>query len=239
MDNNIKNQNETHSELSFNTTVNAVKDNFNVYLFTVSIFIIILDQITKVYIKGFNLFGFEHIGFLRGEIIESYFNDSIMITFVENPGMAWGIEFGPLKILLSMFSFVAGGAIFYYLTKIKGASLGVRIGFTLIMSGALGNGIDRVFYGYFYGYESLFYGYVVDFIQVDIPDIFGMTHWPVFNVADASVSCGVVLLLFFNKKIPTLESVFPKYFKNKDIENQYDEKAKDNSAENIEDIEKN
>jgi len=237
MNNTIK-QTETISELTENKSSNILKDNYNICLFSASIFIIILDQITKIYIKGFNLFGFEHIGFLRGEIIESYFNDTIMITFVENPGMAWGIEFGPLKILLSMFSFVAGGAIFYYLTKIKGASLGVRIGFTLIMSGALGNGIDRVFYGWFYGYESLFYGYVVDFIQVDIPDMFGMTHWPVFNVADASVSCGVVLLLFFNKKIPTLESVFPKYFKNKDIENQKDEKATNDSTDNNEEIEK-
>jgi len=237
MNNTIK-QTETISELTENKSSNILKDNYNICLFSASIFIIILDQITKIYIKGFNLFGFEHIGFLRGEIIESYFNDTIMITFVENPGMAWGIEFGPLKILLSMFSFVAGGAIFYYLTKIKGASLGVRIGFTLIMSGALGNGIDRVFYGWFYGYESLFYGYVVDFIQVDIPDMFGMTHWPVFNVADASVSCGVVLLLFFNKKIPTLESVFPKYFKNKDIENQKDEKATKDSTDNNEEIEK-
>jgi len=210
-----------------------IKDNYNIYLFIVAGFLILLDQITKIYIKGFNLFGVEHEGFYKYDTINTFINNIVIITFVENPGMAWGIEFGPLKFILSLFSFVAGGAIIYYLIKIVGHHLGVRIGFTLILSGALGNGIDRVFYGWFYGYEILFYGYVVDFIQVDIPDIFGMTHWPVFNIADASVSCGVVLLLIFNKKIPTLEVAFPKFFKKDnekvakiDYENEFDDNNK-------------
>jgi signal peptidase II len=76
----------------------------------------------------------------------------------------------------------------------------------LILAGAFGNFIDRMFYGVIYGNSPLFYGLVVDFIQVDIPDItfnsITYTHWPVFNIADSCVSIGMVFLLFFNKFIP-------------------------------------
>jgi signal peptidase II len=59
-----------------------------------------------------------------------------------------------------------------------------------------------MFYGVFYGSDPLFYGKVVDFLQVDIPDItiWGevYTHWPVFNIADSCVSIGVVMLLILS-----------------------------------------
>lgn len=75
----------------------------------------------------------------------------------------------------------------------------VRFSLTLLLGGAVGNLIDRMFYGVLYGEGPLFYGKVVDFLQVDIPDVslFGelYTHWPVFNVADSCVSVGVVTLL--------------------------------------------
>ena len=89
------------------------------------------------------------------------------------------------------------------------------------LSGALGShwrgtlfgaGIATL-YGVLYGEGALFYGLVVDFIQVDIPDVnwFGQvyTHWPVFNVADSCVSCGMVLLFILNKKIPMLNQLEP------------------------------
>ena len=81
----------------------------------------------------------------------------------------------------------------------------------LIFAGATGNMIDRVFYGVFYDYAPLFYGKVVDFILVDIPNIniFGKyyDYFPVFNIADSCVSVGIVLLLFYNKHIPTLSEL--------------------------------
>jgi signal peptidase II len=74
-----------------------------------------------------------------------------------------------------------------------------RLSYMLIFSGAVGNLIDRMFYGVLYGESPLFEGKVVDFLQVDIPDIvwFGVeyTHFPVFNLADSCVSIGVVLML--------------------------------------------
>jgi signal peptidase II len=176
-------------------------------------FLIVFDQVTKLVVKGFNLLGFEHKGMHLGESI-NVFGTWLRWTFVENEGMAFGIKFGIFKIFLSLFSILAGGALGYYLYKIRHIHWGVKTGISLIMAGALGNMIDRVFYGVFYGTDPLFYGKVVDFVQVDIPDVnvFGLfyTHFPVFNVADSCVTVGVCTLLIFNKFIPSFESIFPK-----------------------------
>jgi len=81
-----------------------------------------------------------------------------------------------------------------------------------IFTGAFGNLVDRVFYGLFFNYSTLFYGRVIDFIQVDIPDItiFNLhyTTFPIFNVADSCVTIGVVFLLIFHNRIPTFSQVF-------------------------------
>ncbi|MCL5992150.1 MAG: signal peptidase II, partial [Bacteroidetes bacterium] len=148
-----------------------------------------------------------------GESI-SVIGDFLQITYVENSGMALGITFGTGKIFLSIFSIIASIGLAYYLYKLEGFSMWVRIGVMLIFAGAFGNLIDRVFYGVFFNESPLFYGRVVDFIQVDIPDInfwnIHYTHFPVFNVADSCVSVGVVLLLIVHKKIPTFNDVFKK-----------------------------
>ena len=183
-----------------------------------SFILIAFDQITKLITKGFNIFGFSREGMRLGESIE-VIGDFLRFTFVENPGMAFGIEFGWGKIFLSLFSIFAAIALAWYLFKIDGYDKFARTGIMLIFAGAAGNMIDRVFYGVFYGESALFYGKVVDFIQVDIPDvnIFGLyySHWPVFNIADSCVSCGVVLLIFFHHKLPSLNEI-----KNKGISNE-------------------
>ncbi len=172
-------------------------------LFVISFLFIVLDQVTKLLVKGFDIFGVKVEGFYYGEIIP-VFGDTLALTFVENPGMAFGIEFGVGKIFLSLFSVFAGVGLSWYLYKIKFANNFVRIAIMLILAGAVGNMIDRVFYGVIFGESALFYGKVVDFILVDIPDVFGMSHWPVFNVADSCVSVGIVLLVFFNNKLPSI-----------------------------------
>ncbi len=189
--------------------------------FTLAIVFILLDQITKVLVKGFNLFGFNHEGFNYGESI-SVLGDFLHFTYIENPGMAFGISFGAGKIFLSLFSVVAAAGLGWYLSKITFAKRAVKLGITLIFAGAVGNLIDRVFYGVFYGEMPLFYGKVVDFIQVDIPDIdlFGLyySHWPVFNIADSCVSVGVVVLLFVHNYLPNLDTIRPKKIKEKTTE---------------------
>lgn len=183
-----------------------------ILLFIISILLILIDQITKLLIKGFSGFGIYINGFDYGERIEVIGN-YLQFTFVENPGMAFSIEFGAGKIFLSLFSIIASILLALYIKKIGKKPIGFQIAVLLIFAGATGNMIDRVFYGLIYNYAPLFYGKVVDFILVDIPDVslFGKSYdyFPVFNIADSCVSVGIVLLLFYNKYIPDLKELFP------------------------------
>lgn len=175
------------------------------HLLLIAGILVLIDQCTKIAVKGFSLLGFSHEGMYLGESIP-IIGDFLRFTFVENPGMAFGVEFGSGKIFLTLFSLIASIALVYYLRIIEEAKLQIRIAIMLILAGAFGNFIDRMFYGVLYGEGPLFYGLVVDFIQVDIPDIqFGnliYTHWPVFNIADSCVSIGMVLLLIYNRYLP-------------------------------------
>lgn len=171
----------------------------------IAFFLVLLDQVTKIFVKGFNLLGFLHSGMHIGESFP-IIGDAVKITFVENPGMAFGVEFGSGKIFLTLFSLIASIGLIFYLRLLNKAHIYVRIAIMLILSGAFGNFIDRMFYGVFYGEGPLFYGLVVDFIQIDIPDItigsLTYTHWPVFNIADSCVTIGMILLIIFNKHLP-------------------------------------
>ena len=183
------------------------------WFFIIAVLLVFLDQATKLAIRGFTFAGIEYDGLMIGQMI-SVIGDFLQITYVENEGMAFGISFGPAKIFLSLFSIFASIALAWYLSKLKKFSVWVQIGIMLIFAGAVGNLIDRVFYGIIFGYDAIFYGRVVDFIQVDIPDInflgLNYTHWPVFNVADSCVTCGVVTLLIFHKKIPQFKQLINK-----------------------------
>ena len=151
------------------------------------------------------------------------------IFFTENVGMAFGMEiFG--KLFLTIFRLVAVSIIGYFLYKCIKYQL--KMGFilcvSLILSGALGNIIDSLFYGVLFnestpsqiasflpesgGYAPLFYGKVVDMFYFPIIDTYwpqwmpfiGGEHFiffsPIFNFADAAISCGVIaLFLFYNK----------------------------------------
>lgn len=197
---------------------------YTVLLFTFSTILILIDQITKLIVKGFTLFGFIGQGFEYGEKIE-VIGKYLQFTFVENPGMAFSIEFGSAKIFLSLFSIIASILLALYIKNIGKKPLGYQISVMLIFAGATGNMIDRVFYGVFYDYAPIFYGKVVDFILVDIPNInlFGKhyDYFPVFNIADSCVSIGIVLLLFYNKHIPTFSELFKK--ENNSVSSQIDE----------------
>ncbi|MCX8050453.1 MAG: signal peptidase II [Chlorobi bacterium] len=171
--------------------------------------VVALDQATKLAVKGFSLLGIEHRGMHLGESFP-LLGDAVRITYIENPGMAFGIEFGAAKIALSLFSIVAAiviGVLLHRLQK-RRVVWYVQLAFALLLAGAVGNLIDRVFYGVLYGEAPLFYGRVVDFLDVDIPDIrlgdFVLERWWVFNIADAAVSCGMVLLLVGGHRMPPL-----------------------------------
>lgn len=172
----------------------------------VSLAVLIFDQVSKLYIKGFSLpiFQIHHQGMNEGQRIPiggDFFN----ITFIENSGIAFGINFGTeFKLIISLFTILAGIALFFYLLKIKDKPLSLRLSVALIIGGAAGNLIDRVFYGVFYGYSNLFYGRVVDFFDIRIFNLllFDKTLGNyVFNIADVAVTAGAVMLLFvYGKK---------------------------------------
>lgn len=160
--------------------------------------LVVLDQITKVLVKGFDLFGIVHEGMFLGES-RPLVGEALRLTFVENPGMAFGIGWGDAKIILTLLTIGIVALIIRMIMQTPTSARIVRFSLTLLLGGAVGNLIDRMFYGVMYGEGPLFYGKVVDFLQVDIPDVwlFGelYTHWPVFNIADSCVSVGVVTLL--------------------------------------------
>ncbi len=176
----------------------------------ISLLIVILDQVTKFLVKGgtIPLLNIHVQGMDYGSSINVW-GDFFKLTFVENPGLAFGIDINETsKLILSLFSFFASIGILYYLYKSKDQKLVVRIGLAFILGGAIGNMIDRIFYGVFYGYAPIFYGKVVDFFNFDFFDltILGRTYdrFPIFNIADSSVTVGVILLILFHKSLETM-----------------------------------
>ena len=169
--------------------------------------VIAADQLSKLYIKGIN------IPFLNIKLTGMYHGESIpvignffKITFIENPGMAFGFDPGSgYKFWVSLFSLAASIGLFIYLFSAREKPLSLRIAIAMILGGAIGNLIDRALYGIFFNYAPLFYGKVVDFLDFDFFDfsILGRNYdrWPIFNLADASVTIGVLILLFFYKQV--------------------------------------
>lgn len=171
-----------------------------------SLIVLLTDQISKFYIKGISVpfLNLKLEGMYLGESI-SVIGDFFRITFTENPGMAFGFDPGSdFKLLISIFSLVASVGLIIYLFIARNRSLSLRIAIALIIAGAVGNVIDRMFYGLIYDYAPLFYGKVVDFFDFDFFNftLLGRSYerWPIFNIADASVSIGVFILLFFYKQ---------------------------------------
>ncbi|MFC1556402.1 signal peptidase II [candidate division KSB1 bacterium] len=152
-------------------------------ILSISAAIFVIDQITKYLTKTFMT--------LRESI--PVIGDTVRLTYIENYGMAFGISIGN-KVLFNFFSLFAAAAIFYYLIKMRNNHFVPRFALAIIFGGALGNLVDRIIYGR-----------VVDFVDVNIPnipafDLYFLTippfnRWPIFNVADMAVSCGMFLLI--------------------------------------------
>jgi signal peptidase II len=142
------------------------------------VFIIILDQVTK-YLARINFYPNKDLDIIPG-IFE--------LTYLENRGAAFGM-FRDKKFLLVGITSIVILAMIFYLLKNKNLNKWVKLCLILIIGGAIGNLIDRVYLGY-----------VVDFFHFYVRDVF---DFPVFNVADISVVCGSILLsliLLFSKE---------------------------------------
>ena len=145
--------------------------------FVLLVLFLFIDQITK-FIVSTNLNIYEPI-----VVIENFFN----ITYAQNTGAAWSIFEGK-TIVLTIVSFVVSCAMIYWLFKNKNETKIVRFSVLLMLSGAIGNFIDR-----------LLLGYVIDFLDFYI---FGY-DFPIFNIADSLLCIGVGILLlstFFEKE---------------------------------------
>ena len=185
--------------------------------------VIVADQLSKLYIKGVHipLLNIKFTGMYPGEsipVIGNFFK----ITFIENPGMAFGFDPGSAyKFWVSLFSLAASIGLFIYLFSARKKSLSLRIAIAMILGGAIGNLIDRALYGIFFHYAPLFYGKVVDFLDFDFFDfsILGRNYdrWPIFNLADASVTVGVLILLFFYKQVKKEDESVPAIEGNNDF----------------------
>jgi len=191
------------------------------------IVILLIDQISKIYIKT-------HFVLHDDVTIFSWFK----ISFIENDGMAWGTKLSDFftfisdksaKLILTLFRIVAVTGIAFWLIDVtkKKKSKTLIFAIAIIFAGALGNILDSVFYGVLFsdsqmqvasflpeggGYAGVFYGNVVDMLHVPIwkgtlPEwlpFFGGKYFsffdPIFNVADMAISTGIGILIVFNKK---------------------------------------
>jgi signal peptidase II len=170
----------------------------------VTLSVVIADQVTKLLVRGVQI-PFLGINIAGMPLYSStpIIGNFLRLTYIENPGMAFEIDFG-WKSFFAIFSIIASIAILLYLYKVRQESRVVRFSLALILGGAIGNLIDRVFYGPLFDGTSFFHGRVVDFIDFDFfkVSIFGynFSRFPVFNIADASVTIGVIMLLIFHRR---------------------------------------
>jgi signal peptidase II len=172
----------------------------------VSIGVVIIDQVSKLLVKGFSIpfLNLSFHGMFEGQqipILGNFFR----ITYTENPGLAFGFDPGiSFKFWISLFSLIASIGLIIYLYYIRNERFSLRLSIAFILGGAVGNLIDRLFYGIIYGYAPIFYGRVVDFLDFDFFNItiFGRSYdrFPIFNFADAAVTIGVLILILFYKK---------------------------------------
>ena len=175
----------------------------------VSFAVVLLDQISKLFVKGIS------IPFLKLNIHGMYagqripvINGLFNISFAENPGIAFGIYPGDsFKLLICLFTLAASVLLFYYLYRNKNSAFTFRLSIAVIIGGALGNLIDRLFYGVIFGYGGIFHGRVVDFFNLNFFNFFLFNRLfgnYVFNVADMAVTFGVIMFLFTLEKKKTL-----------------------------------
>lgn len=194
------------------------KSNQIIMAASISLAAIIIDQLIKILVKT-NMYMHEVID------VTSWFK----ILFIENRGMAFGMEIMD-KLFLTSFRIVAVCFLIYIICRriSKGVDNLFLVCLSLVLAGATGNIIDCLFYGMIFnnppvpivaefvpfgtGYDQLFYGRVVDMFYFPLvewywPDwlpFIGGDHFiffsPVFNFADACISCSVVIMILFCRK---------------------------------------
>jgi len=177
-------------------------------VYTTSFLVLLIDQFSKIWVKTNMSLNSEFRVF-----------DWFRIHFIENNGMAFGLELGGDygKLILTLFRIiVVGWGIFYVNNLLKDNNFpkGLIICFGLIIGGAFGNIIDSTFYGIIFNESSIFHGKVVDMLYFPLTGesyflpnwipFYGGEHFiffrPIFNIADSAIFIGVSSLLLFYRK---------------------------------------
>lgn len=165
-------------------------------LFTPIIIVLILDQVSKYWVRTTP-------DLQRMDVIEGW----LAFNFTKNPGMALGMDWLSTPVISSVAIIATIGILFYVLFNLGQATYAYLVCMGLILGGALGNIMDRIFMGIIGGYGGVLDGHVVDFIHFNLT--IGETPvFPyIFNVADVAISTSIIILLLFHNKImPTEES---------------------------------
>ena len=161
--------------------------------------VLLLDQVSKILVRTTMAIG-DHF---------DVFGNWFQILFIENDGMAFGMELGGNvgKIILILFRVAAAAFLFWLLFKLvkKNVKFGPLFGISLIIAGAIGNLIDGMFYGLIFDYAGFMQGRVVDMLYFPL---FTFPEWvpffggeiffsPVFNIADSAITIGIFYLIIF------------------------------------------
>ncbi|MBQ7697205.1 MAG: signal peptidase II [Paludibacteraceae bacterium] len=154
---------------------------------------VLADQVFKLYIAT-------HFALGESREVLPFF----LLCYVENDGMAFGIEWFD-KFFLTLFRIAAVGVLIWYMHRLvrKGCRIGYLTMIALTTAGALGNIIDCVFYGRLFGYAPFFYGKVVDMLYFPIiTNSAGecLFFRPVFNLADSYITVSVIAILIWFRK---------------------------------------
>ena len=151
-------------------------------ILVIPLFVILFDQITKIYVKyNFNLYeSFNLVG------------QYIRIFYIENSGIAFGIDTSRYHFFITLLTIIAILVILYYLIIVIKENRLEKYPISLILGGAIGNCIDRILVLF----PNSDYNGVVDFIDIGL----GSFRWYIFNIADASITCGVLFYLFIYYK---------------------------------------
>ena len=152
--------------------------------FSLILLVVTVDQLTKKLA----------ISFLRDTAQSiTIIPDLLSLTYTENKGVAFGMEFAPPAVLLLLTGLITVIVLAYVIVSKNRTTL-FLLPFALIVGGGTGNMIDRVLLGR-----------VVDFIYFDLyhGNIFGtyLSLWPIFNIADSAISIGACMLILFHNRI--------------------------------------
>lgn len=175
-------------------------------------FVVLIDQVVKFWVK-YTMNPYDEVKVV---------GDVFSINYIENKGAAFGLTVSDIgeklgwhisdetaKLFLTLFSIFAIMVIVYMLRQVRHQGTALPLCLAFILGGAIGNIIDRVFYGVWFAgvndYDGgLLHGRVVDMFYLDVyhGNLFGMEMnlLPVFNIADVAITVGIVMILIFQRR---------------------------------------